>query len=73
MGNDNKTFLTIVDTETKAAILASIADRYGITAEEAFAEVAGAHAEHLLDYLAEPQRSATSVLMQRHGIAGAPA
>lgn len=26
-------------------------------------------AEHLLDYMVEPQRSAASVLMQRHGMA----
>lgn len=27
-------------------------------------------AEHLLDYIVEPQRTTTSVLMQRHGMRG---
>lgn len=68
MGNVNATFLAVVDARTKAAILDGIARHYGITAEEALAEVTDDEAEHLLDYQVEPQRSATSVLMQRHGL-----
>ncbi|MDZ5605330.1 hypothetical protein SJI00_21375 [Pseudomonas sp. RP23018S] len=70
MANRNEEFLSVIDSAAKAAILNSIAGHYGITSEEAFAEVADAGAEHLLDYMVEPQRTATSVLMQRHGMRG---
>ncbi|RBB97381.1 hypothetical protein C3E97_028135 [Pseudomonas sp. MWU12-2115] len=70
MANRNEEFLSVVDSDTKAAILKSIARHYGITSEEAFAEVTNAKAEHLLDYMVEPQRAATSLLMQRHGMRG---
>jgi hypothetical protein len=53
---------------TKAEILGNIAANYGITSEEAFAEVTDAEAEHLLDYVTGPARLATSALMQRHGL-----
>ncbi|MEL7968088.1 hypothetical protein AAG587_17095 [Vreelandella neptunia] len=68
MSNLNVKFLSVVDAATKKAILESIADQYGITPEEAYNEVADEEAEHLLDYIVEPQRSATSVLMQRHAL-----
>lgn len=64
----NAQFLAVIDSQAKAVILGSIARHYGITADEAFAEVTAAEAEHLLDYMMEPQRSATLVLMQRHGM-----
>lgn len=67
MANRNAQFLNNIESEAKAAILLSIATRYGISPDEAFSEVIGHEAEHLLDYIDEPQRSATSVLMQRHG------
>lgn len=67
MTNRNAQFLSVIDGDTKAAILESIAGHYGITAEQAFAEVADEQAEHLLDYMVEPMRSATSVVMQRRG------
>lgn len=70
MTNRNAQFLSVVEGETKAAILESIAGHYGITPEEAFAEVTDADAEHLLDYMVEPQRSATSLLMLRRGLRG---
>jgi hypothetical protein len=70
MTNRNAQFLSVVEGETKAAILASIAGHYGITPEEAFVEVTDADAEHLLDYMVEPQRSATSLLMLRRGLRG---
>jgi hypothetical protein len=69
MANRNAQFLSKIDSEAKALILDSIAVHYGITPEEAYAEVADENAEHLLDYMIEPQRSATSVLMQRRGFA----
>ena len=74
MNNTNKTenntelFLSVIDAKTKAAILNNIAAHYGITADQAFAEVTDDEAEHLLDYVTGPERAATSVLMQRHGI-----
>ncbi|MHC5208749.1 hypothetical protein [Pseudomonas chlororaphis] len=66
--NRNELFLSAIDSKAKALILESIAAHYGITAQEAHAEVTDNQAEHLLDYMVEPQRSATSVLMQRHGM-----
>ena len=64
----NHQFLSAIDAETKAQILDSIAGHYGITANEAYAEVIRIDAEHLLDYMKEPERRATSVLMKRHGL-----
>lgn len=67
--NCNEQFLSMIDSSTKALILESIAGNYGITAQEAHAEVTDDQAEHLLEYMVEPQRSATSILMQRRGLA----
>lgn len=67
MTNRNALFLSVIDANTKADILDSIAKQYGITAEKALAEVSDDQAEDLLDYLVEPMRSATSVVMQRRG------
>ena len=53
---------------THDEILANIAKHYGITAEQAYAEVTDADAEHLLDYTTGSTRAATSALMQRHGL-----
>jgi hypothetical protein len=61
-------FLAVINATTKAEILGNIAANYGITSEEAFAEVTDAEAEHLLDYVTGPARLATSALMQRHGL-----
>ncbi|NLC21774.1 MAG: hypothetical protein GX771_07695 [Halomonadaceae bacterium] len=68
MANRNKQFLSVIDGKAKALILESIAVHYGITSQEAYDEVTAPEAEDLLDYLVEPQRSAASVLMQRHGM-----
>lgn len=70
MTNRNAQFLAVIDGGTKAKILESIAVHYGISSEKAFAEVTDDQAEHLLDYMVEPQRTAASVLMQRHGMRG---
>lgn len=70
MPNNNAQFLAIIEANSKAEILANIAKHYGITAQEAQDEVTRDDAEHLLDYMVEPQRSAVSVLMQAHGMHG---
>lgn len=62
-------FLAATDAKTKAEVLRNIAMRYGISEEEAFAEVTHEAAEHLLDYLTGPARAAAHALMQRHGLA----
>ena len=49
-------------------ILDAIAEHYGIRRTEAYSEVTGEGAEHLLEYMTEPHRSAARVLMQRYGI-----
>ena len=57
-----------VASDTKQRILDAIAKHYGISSSEAFEEVTDPGAEHLLDYLTGSVRTATSVLMQRHGL-----
>ncbi len=64
-----KAFLAITDAKTKALILNNIAKHYGITSAEAYDEVTDAEAESLLYYVTGPERSATHVLMCRHGLA----
>lgn len=61
-------FLSRVDAATKSAILSNIAKHYGITPNEAYEEITSEDAEHLLDYVTGPERSAASLLMKRHGI-----
>ena len=63
-------FLNSIDPRTKDAILNSIANHYGISKADAYEEVTDDEAEHLLDYLVEPMRSATSVIMQACGVRG---
>ena len=62
-------FLRSADTSTRDSIIDSIAAHYQISRSEAFDEVTAAGAEHLLDYLTGSVRAATSVLMQRAGLA----
>jgi hypothetical protein len=64
----NAKFLASTDAATKIAILANIAKHYGITKDEAYAEVTDEDAEHLLDYVTGPERTATSLIMKRHGL-----
>lgn len=66
MANRNEEFLSAVDSNFRAAILNSIAEHYQVSTAEVLDEVTGEDAEDLLEYMVEPQRSATSVLMQRH-------
>lgn len=70
MANRNEEFLSAVDSNARAAILNSIAEHYQVSTAEVLAEVTGDEAEDLLEYMVEPQRSATSVLMQRHVFKG---
>jgi hypothetical protein len=73
MSNTNRTatlaFFAATDAKTKTEILASIATQYGISEAEALEEVTNEEAESLLDYLTGIIRTATSLLMKRHGIA----
>lgn len=70
MTTNTARFLAAIDAEAKEAILDSIATHYGISRDQAFAEITAPSAEHLLEYMIEPERSATSVLMQVHGLRG---
>jgi hypothetical protein len=65
----NKAFLAATDAKTRTAILANIANHYGIGLLDAYEEVTDAEAEHLLDYVTGAQRIATSAIMQRHAFA----
>lgn len=67
MTHANAKFLSIIDAETKDAIISSIAKHYGITNEAAYAEVTAEDAYQLLEYMIEPMRSATLVIMQATG------
>jgi hypothetical protein len=60
-------FLSMIAAADRAFILANIANHYGITHEEAYAEVTDEEAEHLLDYVTGAERWTTMALMQRHG------
>ena len=62
-------FFAATDAKTKTEILAAIAKHYGISESEALEEVTDEEAESLLDYLTGSIRTATSLLMKRHGIA----
>jgi predicted DsbA family dithiol-disulfide isomerase len=64
-----KAFFAATDAKTQSEILASIAKHYGISKSEALEEVTDDEAESLLDYLTGSIRTATSLLMKRHGIA----
>jgi len=72
MSNNNTAtlaFFSATDAKTKTEILASIAKHYGISQSEALEEITHEESESLLDYLTGSIRTATSLLMQRHGIA----
>lgn len=63
----NATFLSMIDPATKDAIITSIAKHYSISNEAAYAEVTAEDAYQLLEYMVEPERSATLVIMQATG------
>ena len=60
----NRLFLDSCGAETRARILRGIADHYGISPVEAFAEVTHAEAEHLADYMTTPERFAVFARME---------
>lgn len=66
-GEKNHLFLSVIDAESKADIINSIAKHYGTTATEIWEEVTAQDAENLLDYMTEPHRSGARALMMRHG------
>lgn len=70
-GQINSKFLATTDSKTKSDVLSAIAKHYGITTQDAFDEVTGDEAEHLLEYLTGNVRAATSVLMKRRGLMAA--
>ena len=63
-----KAFFAATDTQMKNMVLAAIANRYGITTDQAFKEVTDEDAEGLLDYLTGSVRIATALIMKRHGL-----
>lgn len=67
-GNTTKVFLSRIEAKTKNAILSNIANHYGITNDEAYAEIVHDEAEHLCEYVTGNERAATSLLMKRHGL-----
>ena len=66
--NITTAFFAAIGTKARDLITTNIANHYGITSAEALAEVTSPAAECLLDYVTGPERAATHVLMQRHGI-----
>lgn len=70
MPNNNAKFLAAIDSESRAEILSNIAKTYGISVKAAHEVVTSETAEHLLDYMVEPQRAAASLLMQVHNFRG---
>lgn len=67
-GATTKRFLDMLDSKTRAEILANIAKHYGFTPEAAYQEVIDEDAESLLDYITGPMRDATSLLMKRNRV-----
>lgn len=64
---NTETFLSVITPKTKSMILGSIAKHYGVSEEVIYEEVTHEEAEHLLDYMVEPERSATHVMMKGMG------
>jgi hypothetical protein len=67
----NKLFLDVVDEKTKQSILGSIANHYGTDREAIVAELTeNEDAEHILEYMVEPERSFASLSMIKHNLRG---
>lgn len=64
----NKRFLDLINSKTRNMILENIANHYGISKKEAYIEVTTIDAEHLLDYVTGPLRSATSILIRQTNV-----
>lgn len=65
----NRAFLEAAEPEARGMILNAIAKHYGVSSTQIYAEVISEGAEHLLEYMIEPHRSATLALMQHRGFA----
>lgn len=63
--NTNEKFLNSVSKTTKQKIIGSIAKHYGATEQDIMDEVTGDDAENLCEYMVEPERSATYLMMQQ--------
>jgi len=70
MSNASKTakFFKLIDAATRTEILENISRHYGVTPKEALYEVTLEDSEHLLDYVKGSLRTATRILMMRHGM-----
>lgn len=66
-GELNKLFLSSLDEKSKGDILQPIAKHYGTNVEHIEAEVTDEDAEHLLEYMTEPERSMAFVVMNLQG------
>ena len=64
----NTKFLAVIPTETKNAILDDVAKSYQVSREQAYEELTCEGAEHLLDYVTQNIRLATSLMMQKYGL-----
>jgi hypothetical protein len=66
-GARNQQFLSQIGVVAKQEILDSVAQHYGVDRDAALEEVSDDDAHELLEYMVEPSRSATLVLMKRCG------
>jgi len=69
-GQRNAAFLEAISPNLRKDILGTIATHYGTDPETILSEVTDPDSEHLLDYMTEPHRGATKVIMDRHGLTG---
>lgn len=65
---NNATILNVLGKDVAREVCNSMAQHYRITPAEAQAELTHPDAYPLLEYLTEPARTATYLLMQRHDL-----
>lgn len=61
----NKKFINSLDSKTKSVVLSNIAQHYGISESEAYAEVIDEGAENIMDYITGSVRQAVSLLFNK--------
>lgn len=67
----NKQFLNLISESARDEIITSIAKHYGTGKDKIIAELTdNENAHHLLEYMVEPLRTSTSMLMQQHQLRG---
>lgn len=66
--NVTKRFFSVTDAAVRADVLKNIAAHYGISTDEALAEVTDDEAESLLDYVTGPMRAGVLALYRRHSL-----